>query len=584
MKYNRPKSIHGEDKSIEMRVSLPYFSFVSKLLLWGILLVSYSLSAQTQATLSAQEWLQQRGEVYCAIPLPIEAELQRGLDSLTSVDKLQNDQLLLYANEAGYAFLKSNQIAHEVLLPPSLQHSEESLLRAPSSNWDFYPSLQAYYEMMQEFAFEYPELCRLDTMGYSEENRPILYLIISTDLDETLSLPGVYLTSTMHGDETLGYPLLLRLADYLLSSYGSNAKITQLIEKTHIYLNPLANPDGTYAVSENSVFGATRFNANQLDLNRNFPDPSVGNHPDGNPWQSENLAQMNMHQKHRIHLSGNIHGGFEVLNYPWDTWSHPHPDDDFFIFLSREYVDTAHLYTQPDLGNYLSSFNNGITNGYSWYYITGSRQDYVTYFTGGREVTLELSNNKMPAPGLLPLYWEASYRSLLNYIDRSHYGIHGFVKDAETQLPLRAKIELLVHDFDQSFVYSDSLKGDFYRFVSPGVYQLQVSAPGYQTQELFVNLQDYYTTEEVDIDLQPLLNAHDHRSKPLQLYPNPCSEILYIESAQAIDEVQVFNLKGQLLETHPLYQQNSIPVGNLPAGVYILKSASDATFHRFVKQ
>ena len=41
-----------------------------------------------------------------------------------------------------------------------------------------------------------------------------------------------------------------------------------------------------------SVDGATRFNANQVDLNRNFPDPVKGDHPDSYIWQTETVAMM----------------------------------------------------------------------------------------------------------------------------------------------------------------------------------------------------------------------------------------------------------------------------------------------------
>lgn len=38
---------------------------------------------------------------------------------------------------------------------------------------------------------------------------------------------------------------MLRLADYLLSQYGL-LRITNLLNGTAIYINPNANPDGTY--------------------------------------------------------------------------------------------------------------------------------------------------------------------------------------------------------------------------------------------------------------------------------------------------------------------------------------------------
>ncbi len=41
-----------------------------------------------------------------------------------------------------------------------------------------------------------------------------------------MTKPAVLLTSTIHGDEPLGYVLLLSLIETLLSQYGTNAEIT----------------------------------------------------------------------------------------------------------------------------------------------------------------------------------------------------------------------------------------------------------------------------------------------------------------------------------------------------------------------
>jgi len=66
---------------------------------------------------------------------------------------------------------------------------------------------------------------------------------------------------------------MLRLIDSLLTSYGSNPRITYVIDNAEIWINPNANPDGTYHGGNGTVYGATRYNVNGYDLNRNFPDP-----------------------------------------------------------------------------------------------------------------------------------------------------------------------------------------------------------------------------------------------------------------------------------------------------------------------
>jgi len=39
---------------------------------------------------------------------------------------------------------------------------------------------------------------------------------------------------------------MLRLADYLLENYTSDLKVKDLVDNLEIWINPLANPDGTY--------------------------------------------------------------------------------------------------------------------------------------------------------------------------------------------------------------------------------------------------------------------------------------------------------------------------------------------------
>ena len=73
----------------------------------------------------------------------------------------------------------------------------------------------------------------------------------------------------------------------------------------------------------------------------------------------------------------------------------------------------------------MTAEDNGITNGYSWYPVYGGRQDYVNYFIHGREVTIELSDDKIPDENKLDNYWKYNYRSLLQYIEQVYTGISG---------------------------------------------------------------------------------------------------------------------------------------------------------------
>ena len=304
----------------------------------------------------------------------------------------------------------------------------------------------------------------------------------------------------MHGDELAGYVLCLRLIDYILNNYGNNQRITNLVNEIDIWINPLANPDGAYAGGNQNVNFATRYNANWVDLNRNYPDPQDGPHPDGNPYQSETNIFLELADSINFTISANIHGGVEVCNYPWDTWSNLTADNSWWEYVSHEYADTCQANSSNGYFNYL---NDGITNGNDWYEVNGGRQDYMNYFRYCREFTLEISNDKIPNPNDLPNLWDANYGSLLNYMQQSLYGLRGIVTDSVTEIPLKAKIEILNHDTDSSHIYSNLPIGNYHRYLIQGNYDVSFSKNGYHPKIINTTILNNATTIK-DIQLVPI--------------------------------------------------------------------------------
>ena len=86
-------------------------------------------------------------------------------------------------------------------------------------------------------------------VGSSVHNSPIMIQVFGQGPDVTLIL------ATIHGDEPAGTPLVRNLANHIRSHL-------ELANGRTIVLLPVANPDG---LAQN-----TRYNANGVDLNRNF--------------------------------------------------------------------------------------------------------------------------------------------------------------------------------------------------------------------------------------------------------------------------------------------------------------------------
>jgi len=408
------------------------------------------------------------------------------LTRLVSIEDVRDLDVLATATAKQLASLRAAGYSWRVL-PGTRKAADATMCPAgwednPGRSWSCYPSYNQYTSVMQRFASDHPTLCRLVDLGAGNNT----VLSDNPDIDE--AEPEVLLTSTMHGDETTGYVLTLRLIDHLLTGHGTDPEITALVDETEIWINPLANPDGTYRGGDDSVADAIRNyttvsgDGPGVDPNRNFPDFDDGDHPDGGAWWPETEAMMALAESKTFVLSANFHGGVEVVNYPWDTVERRHPDDLWFQTLAQDWVDLA----QDDSpAGYMTDFENGITNGYDWYEINGGRQDFMTFFHGGREVTIELSEaHLLPADALDDL-WQWNRRALLDFIAHAHEGIRGVVTDP-IGTPLAATIEVLGVDREEdgSMARTDPTAGDFHRLLLPGLYDLRIEADGFQSREI----------------------------------------------------------------------------------------------------
>jgi len=499
------------------------------LLILSIIVLNLNLSGQSGSDYSsAMEQLKSRGEVYFQFHLN-QKDALKDLSRIISIDQVIPGEVYTikaYASLNEFAAFLNEGFAYEVLPAPGINPeaiTSDWRQNKSAQAWDTYPTYPAYVAMMQSFETTYPGLCELHSIGLTGNGREILYLKITNHSNDTFPKPRFNYTSSMHGDETTGYILMLRLIDYLLSNYGTNPSITQLVDNQEIWINPLANPDGTYYGGDNSVANAVRYNSQNIDFNRNFPDYDDGQHPDNLPWSIETLVFMNFADSLHFTMGANFHGGAEVVNYPWDTQVGLHPDDAWWVFISREYADTVHA-NSTGL-NYLTFLDDGITNGYAWYEVAGGRQDYMNYYNRCREMTIELSNIKNPAASTLPDYWNYNYKSLLNTIKQANYGLRGIVTDSLTGAPLIASAFIQGHDEFNTDVMSEMPYGAYFRLINAGSYQVTFSAPGYQSKTIAVSISNYQATQ-LDVQLSLALPTVDFA--PLKL--TSCDGLIEFEN------------------------------------------------------
>ncbi|NLI47945.1 MAG: hypothetical protein GX414_12640 [Acidobacteria bacterium] len=335
--------------------------------------------------------------------------------------------------------------------------------------------LEAYHDYdeltaeLQSLAASRPDICLLLSAGRSVQNRELWVLKISDHPASEEDEPECRYISTIHGDEPVGTEMLIYLCRHLIDQYGVDVAITELVDETEIYILPLLNPDG-------NALGS-RYNANGVDLNRDFPDRITD--PDNTPTgrEAETLRVMTFFGDHSPVISANFHGGALVMNYPWDSSTLPSgmyaacPDDDVFIHLAETYAAAnPPMWDSP-------YFEHGITNGNDWYALFGGLQDWSYNWMGCMDLTGEISNDKWPDAAALDELWEDNRTSMVAYLAECHRGVRGLVTDADSGLPVAAVITVTGRDMP---FYTDPDVGDFHRCLLPGVYRLQFEADGYQ--------------------------------------------------------------------------------------------------------
>ena len=436
-----------------------------------------------------------KGELYFSFNYTSKNQLNE-LSDIISIDHKTNSVIAYaYANKEEFQNFLEKKIYYTIIKKEKLHFTPTN-----KSSWNYYPTYPEYVDMMTAFADSFPNICKLHHLGTLNSGREILIVQISNNVGQKENEPSFLYTSSMHGDELAGYILSLRLIDNILNGYGNDLQLTELVNNIDIWINPLANPDGAYAGGNQNVWSATRYNANWVDLNRNYPDPEDGPHPDGYPYQTETDIFLGLADSVNFSMAANMHGGAEVCNYPWDTWSNLTADDNWWQYVSTEYADSCQINSGSGYFNYL---NDGITNGWDWYEVDGGRQDYMNYFRYCREFTLELSDDKTPNPNDLEDLWDANYPSLLNYMDQSLFGLRGIVSDSITGNSIKAKVQITNHDVDSSHVYSNLPIGNYHRYLYQGNYDITFSKNGYYPKTINVSVLNNNSTIE-NVQLVPL--------------------------------------------------------------------------------
>jgi len=192
---------------------------------------------------------------------------------------------------------------------------------------------------VNEWANDYPEIVNLISAGQTEMGRNLWVLQISDWSIETkpdgMDKDVVYIDGGHHGNEHLGTELAFLTAEYYVEGWAEdNQEVFNILQTTELHILIMLNADG------NDL--DTRWNINQVDLNRNY-DHFWNNCPPNNPTQpgssafSESETLANSVYMNTVvpdaDLYVTMHTGVWIMLYPWGKWPEQPSDHELFHFI-----------------------------------------------------------------------------------------------------------------------------------------------------------------------------------------------------------------------------------------------------------
>ena len=254
---------------------------MKKLLFTLLLCIATMLSALAQNT--ASDLLNtERDFLYVTTHVSSKAEVN-ALARNFSVDNCPFDErtglynVRIYLSRHEYSDFLAQNLPFEIIPVAEMRPGMvATTLTELMTNWNQYPSYDVYEEIMQHFQTNFPNLCKIDTIleatPCTQRPHKLLAAHISTTLNQPADKPAFLYTSTMHGDEVVGYYMMIRLIDFILNN-PTDPQVQAVLQNVDLYICPLENPDGTYHSSNTQISenASQRANWNNVDINRNYP-------------------------------------------------------------------------------------------------------------------------------------------------------------------------------------------------------------------------------------------------------------------------------------------------------------------------
>lgn len=113
-------------------------------------------------------------------------------------------------------------------------------------DWNRFYTAGETNQILRELHELYPELTELYSIGESLLGQPLMLLEITNEATgPAAGKPALYVDGGIHAAELTGSAVATHLIGYLLNGYGTDERVTRLLDETAFYIRPKFNPDGS---------------------------------------------------------------------------------------------------------------------------------------------------------------------------------------------------------------------------------------------------------------------------------------------------------------------------------------------------
>jgi hypothetical protein len=351
---------------------------------------------------------------------------------------------------------------------------------------------------------EYPHLVHAEQIGKTLMGRPIYAVRLSTK-DKVQYKPSILFNGMHHAREIMTTEVTTDIMTYLAQNYDNpdTPWVASWLENIAVWVIPQVNPDGNSIVWSKDNWWRKNARGGEwgtwgVDLNRNYPynwgacggssgskrsqtyrGKSGGSEP-------ETQAMMKLVKRENFAINISYHSYSELVIAPYGCKNSYTPEDFIFQDLGRKFAKK--LIKDNGKGSY--------TYGTGWELLYPVDGEDIGWMYNEQNTLAYVVEVNSTSQGFQPDYDKWRNPTILKQRKGWHFllnrllggaQIRGRMLDADTGAPVDGVIKVVGTKYNTESPRK-SKDGVFYKILTPGEFEIEFSAKGYESEVVAISL------------------------------------------------------------------------------------------------